>query len=167
MVASEPIGVSLDMQDLAVIKETFDRLLDQVREANKPFGYITTYEAENRILQVRAKIRDARCEWKMRNSPQYNPAGDSECSSFATDEQSDAWAEAHPEPEAEPGMIVCPLCRGTGTALNYSWRPGVVGEDIACPLCNSESRINGEGFWAMGPRKDGVFGKIKDRRKRT
>jgi hypothetical protein len=60
---------------------------------------MVTWDAERRISDVLNLIVEARCELKRRQHPDYNPAGDSECSGYATDTEIDAWHEAHPEPE--------------------------------------------------------------------
>jgi hypothetical protein len=85
------------MLDMAVLRECLIPRLDALREANRPFGLSTTWHATDRLEDVLGKVIEARCELKRREHPDYNPAGDSECVSYATDEEIDRWGRDHPE----------------------------------------------------------------------
>lgn len=87
------------MHDMALIREVLIDHRRRYREAVEPFGMQVTCDADRRISDVLGTIIEARCDLKRRQHPDYNPAGDSECEPYATDEEREAWYEAHPEPD--------------------------------------------------------------------
>ena len=98
-------SLDLSMQQLAILREVLIRHRDAYREAIAPFGLVTTWDAVERLDDVLGSVIEARCQLKRRTHPDYNPAGDSECEGYATDEELDSWRDAHPEPddvEAKP-----------------------------------------------------------------
>lgn len=96
-------NVELTMGELALIREVLIDHRRRYNEAIAPFGLQVTWDADRRISDVLDQIIEARCLLKRRQHVAYNPAGDSECSGYATYAEIDAWREAHPEPEQEPG----------------------------------------------------------------
>ena len=91
----ERVNISLTMQQLALLREALLRQRDGLRSVVEPFGLVTTWEVAGRLDDVFGLVTEARCDLKRRH-PKYNPAGDSECSGYATDEEMDRWALEHP-----------------------------------------------------------------------
>jgi hypothetical protein len=96
--------VRLTLQDLSILREALERQRTGLQAAVRPFGLVTTWQAENRLDEVWSKVIAARCDLKRRQHPDYNPAGDSECVGYATDEEHERWNAAHPVPDDEPAL---------------------------------------------------------------
>lgn len=104
--------VRMTMGQLAIVREILLQHRDEYRAALAPFGFITTWEAQDRLNGVIETVIAARCNLKRRQHPDYNPTGDSECESYATDAERGAWAEAHPLPDDPAPSPTAPVSTG-------------------------------------------------------